>query len=127
MENWNFRTQTWDYFLCCAWFLYRPRPCEYDTRAAYKRKLCGNATRRLRNSDRETRAGSVRGCSSRRRASRQLLLRLRLFWCQYSTAIGGETVMGARRGHVDRERLTGSGHARAAFAATHGPDLLYSP
>ena len=34
--------------------------------------------------------------------------------------------MGARRGHVDGERLTGSGHARAAFAATHGPDLLYS-
>src|SRR5262249_48340888 len=43
MENWNFRTQTWGCFLCCAWFLYRPRPCEHHTGAACKRKLCGNA------------------------------------------------------------------------------------
>jgi hypothetical protein len=44
--------------------------------------------------------------------------------CQCLTAIGGEADMGARRGHVDRERLTPSGHAAPSFVAMHATDPL---
>src|SRR3954451_7395109 len=105
MENWNFRMQAWTAsFAVPGFYTIRALASMIPARLTSANSA---ATRRRGgcNSDRETRAGSVRGGLSRRRASRELLLRLRLFWYQYSTAIGGETVMGARRGHVDGERL----------------------